>query len=62
MVPLVGIMLAQGSLSFASSLNDAPAVAALRDKGPQTARVPLAGLATKFPGNQLYVVELARTQ
>jgi hypothetical protein len=36
------------------------AVAALRDKDPQTARTLLAGLAKEFPGNQLYVVELAR--
>jgi len=38
------------------------AVAALRDKDPQTARVLLAGLAKEFPGNQLYVSELARIQ
>jgi hypothetical protein len=38
------------------------AVAALRDKDPQTARTLLAGLAQEFPGNQLYVVELARIQ
>ena len=36
------------------------AVAALRDKDPQTARTLLAGLAKEFPGNQLYVTELAR--
>lgn len=36
------------------------AVAALRDKDPQTARNLLAGLAKEFPGNQLYVAELAR--
>jgi hypothetical protein len=36
------------------------AVAALRDKDPQTARALLAGLAKEFPGNQLYVAELAR--
>lgn len=38
------------------------AVAALRDKDQQTARVLLAGLAKEFPGNQLYVSELARLQ
>jgi hypothetical protein len=38
------------------------AVAALRDKDPQTARILLAGLAKEFPDNQLYVVELARIQ
>ncbi len=38
------------------------AVAALRDKDPQTARMLLAGLAKEFPGNQLYVLELARIQ
>ncbi len=38
------------------------AVAALRDKDPQTARMLLAGLAKEFPGNQLYVAELARIQ
>ncbi len=38
------------------------AVAALRDKDPQGARVLLAGLAKEFPGNQLYVTELARIQ
>ena len=38
------------------------AVAALRDKDHQTARVLLAGLAKEFPGNQLYVTELARIQ
>lgn len=38
------------------------AVAALRDKDPQTARLLLAGLAKEFPGNQLYVTELARIQ
>jgi len=36
------------------------AVAALRDKDPQTARTLLAGLATEFPNNQLYAKELAR--
>jgi len=36
------------------------AVAALRDKDPGTARTLLAGLAKEFPGNQLYVAELAR--
>ncbi len=36
------------------------AVAALRDKDPQTARTLLAGLAKEFPSNQLYVTELAR--
>jgi hypothetical protein len=38
------------------------AVAALRDKDRQTARVLLAGLAKEFPGNQLYVTELSRIQ
>jgi hypothetical protein len=38
------------------------AVAALRDKDKQTARVLLAGLAKEFPGNQLYATELARIQ
>ena len=38
------------------------AVAALRDKDPQTAKTLLAGLAKQFPNNQLYVVELARIQ
>jgi hypothetical protein len=38
------------------------AVAALRDKDRQTARVLLAGLAREFPGNQLYVTELERIQ
>jgi hypothetical protein len=38
------------------------AVAALRDKDRQTARTLLAGLAKEFPGNQLYVAELARIQ
>jgi hypothetical protein len=38
------------------------AVAALRDKDPQTARTLLASLATEFPGNQLYAKELARIQ
>jgi hypothetical protein len=38
------------------------AVAALRDKDPQTARTLLAGLAKDYPGNQLYVAELARIQ
>lgn len=38
------------------------AVAALRDKDRQTARVLLAGLAKEFPNNQLYVTELARIQ
>jgi hypothetical protein len=38
------------------------AVAALRDKDPATARMLLAGLATQFPDNQLYVKELARLQ
>ena len=36
------------------------AVAALRDKDPQTARLLLAGLATQFPGNQLYARELSK--
>ena len=38
------------------------AVAALRDKDKNTARVLLAGLATEFPHNQLYSKELARIQ
>ena len=38
------------------------AVAALRDKDPQTARTLLASLAVEFPGNQLYAKELARIQ
>jgi hypothetical protein len=38
------------------------AVAALRDKDRQTARMLLAGLASEFPGNQLYAKELARIQ
>lgn len=38
------------------------AVAALRDKDRQGATVLLAGLAKEFPGNQLYVTELARIQ
>ena len=38
------------------------AVAALRDKDAQAARTLLAGLAKEFPGNQLYVTELARIQ
>lgn len=38
------------------------AVAALRDKHPQAARTLLAGLAKDFPGNELYVTELARIQ
>ena len=38
------------------------AVAALRDKDRATARTLLAGLATQFPGNQLYAKELARIQ
>jgi hypothetical protein len=38
------------------------AVAALRDKDRQAARTLLAGLAKEFPGNQLYVTELARIQ
>lgn len=38
------------------------AVAALRDRDRNTARVLLAGLAKEFPGNQLYVAELARIQ
>jgi len=38
------------------------AVAALRDKDRQTARVLLASLAKEFPNNQLYVTELARIQ
>src|SRR5208283_4475010 len=36
------------------------AVAALRDKDRQTARMLLAALAIEFPGNQLYANELAR--
>jgi len=38
------------------------AVAALRDKDKQTAKVLLAGLATEFPGNKLYSKELLRIQ
>jgi hypothetical protein len=38
------------------------AVAALRDKDKNAARVLLAGLATEFPHNQLYSKELARIQ
>jgi hypothetical protein len=38
------------------------AVAALRDKDRPAARTLLAGLAKEFPGNQLYVTELARIQ
>ena len=38
------------------------AVAALRNKDPQTARTLLAGLASEFPGNQQYAKELARIQ
>jgi hypothetical protein len=38
------------------------AVAALRDKDRETARMLLAGLARDFPGNQLYVAELRRIQ
>ena len=38
------------------------AVAALRDKDKNTARLLLAGLATEFPHNQLYSKELARIQ
>jgi hypothetical protein len=38
------------------------AVAALRDKDKNTARLLLAGLATEFPRNQLYSKELARIQ
>ncbi len=38
------------------------AVAALRDKDPQTARILLAGLTKEFPGNQLYAKELVRIQ
>ncbi len=38
------------------------AVAALRDKDPQTARTLLASLAIEFPGNHLYAKELARIQ
>jgi hypothetical protein len=36
------------------------AVAAVRDKDPQTARNLLSGLAEEFPHNHLYSVELAR--
>ena len=38
------------------------AVAALRDKDKNTARILLAGLANEFPRNQLYSKELARIQ
>jgi hypothetical protein len=38
------------------------AVAALRDKDKDTARVLLAGLAQEFPRNELYSKELARIQ
>ena len=38
------------------------AVAALRDKDKDTARVLLAGLANEFPRNELYSKELARIQ
>ncbi|HVP49773.1 MAG TPA: hypothetical protein VMT56_00985 [Candidatus Bathyarchaeia archaeon] len=38
------------------------AVAALRNKDSETARILLAGLATEFPRNQLYSRELARIQ
>ena len=38
------------------------AVAALRDQDRQTARTLLVGLASEFPGNQLYAKELARIQ
>jgi hypothetical protein len=38
------------------------AVAALRDKDKNTARILLAALATEFPSNQLYSKELARIQ
>ncbi len=38
------------------------AVAALRDKDQQAARTLLVGLAKEFPGNQLYITELARIQ
>ena len=38
------------------------AVAALRDKDPQTARTLLASLVVEFPGNLLYAKELARIQ
>jgi hypothetical protein len=38
------------------------AVAALRDKDKDTARILLAGLATEFPRNELYSKELARIQ
>jgi hypothetical protein len=38
------------------------AVAALRDKDRPAARTLLAGLVKEFPGNQLYVTELARIQ
>jgi len=36
------------------------AVAAVRDKDPQTAKRLLSGLAQEFPRNQLYALELAR--
>jgi hypothetical protein len=36
------------------------AVAALRDKDRQTARMLLTALVMEFPGNQLYAEELAR--
>ena len=36
------------------------AVAAVRDKDPQTARDLLSGLAHDFPHNHLYSIELAR--
>jgi len=38
------------------------AVAALRNKDPQSARTLLAGLANEFPRNELYSKELARIQ
>jgi hypothetical protein len=38
------------------------AVAALRDKDKNTARMLLAGLASEFPRNQLYSLELARIE
>jgi len=38
------------------------AVAALRDKDKDTARILLAGLANEFPRNELYSKELARIQ
>ena len=38
------------------------AVAALRDRDPDQARVLLAGLAQEFPGNRLYRKELAHLQ